>query len=169
LTQCMEELATGAITPDAARENVTEELGDLFFYCVGVAKTAECQHPRTPEYADSVLTAFSAADFSVVESFYGLRWDSGDHAKLAAQVACVTGAAGKLFDVGKQWFIYNKPFDRKALEVAVLVLRHMLGAVRLTWQLTEQEIEEYNRKKLQLRYNKLVYNDQHAQDRADKK
>ncbi len=169
LTQCMEALAAGEMTPVEARENVLEELGDLMFYCVGVTKTEEWQHPRPPEYIDSVLDAFNETDFSTVEKLYGLRWNAADQTKLAELVNCVTGAAGMLFDFGKQWFIYNKPFDRKALEVSVLVLRHRIGAVRLTWELTEQEIEDYNRKKLQLRYNKLVYSDQHAQERADKK
>lgn len=168
LTQCMEALAAGEISLIGARENVLEELGDLMFYCVGVTKTAEWQHPRSPEHIDSVLDAFNETDFSTVEKLYGLRWNAADQAKLAELVNCVTGAAGTLFDFGKQWFIYNKPFDRKALEVSILVLRHMIGAVRLTWELTEQAIEEHNRKKLQLRYNKLVYSDQHAQERADK-
>lgn len=169
LTQCMEALTTGAIARSEARENVTEELGDLTFYCVGCQKTEECQHPKSEEYSNAVLDAFNASDFSTVEGFYGLRWDVASHDKLAALTACVVGAAERVFDIGKQWFIYNKAFDRQKLEVAIMVLRHTLGTVRLVWQLTEQEIEEYNRKKLQLRYNKLVYNDQHAQDRADKK
>ena len=169
LTQCMEALSTGEITRSAARENVTEELGDLTFYCVGCQKTEEWQYPKSEEYANEVLDAFNAADFFTVEGFYGLRWDVAAHDKLAALVACVTGAAERVLDIGKQWFIYNKAFDRKSLEVAVMVLRHTLSTVQLVWELTSQEIEDYNRRKLQLRYNKLVYNDQHAHERADKK
>lgn len=169
LTQCMEALSVGEITLEDARENVTEELGDLIFYCVGCQKTEEWQHPKSEEYANDVLDTFNANDFSVVESLHGLRWNAAPHDKLVALTACVVGAAERVFDIGKQWFIYNKAFDRKSLEVSVMVLRHTLATVRLVWELTEQEIEEYNRRKLQLRYNKLVYSDQHAHERADKK
>lgn len=169
LTQCMAALTAGEIARSEARENVTEELGDLSFYCVGCQKTEEWQQPRSQEYANAVLDEFNAVDCSVLEGFHGLRWDAASHDKLAALVACVVGAAERVFDIGKQWFIYNKSFDRMSLEVALMVLRHALATVRLVWEITEQEIEDYNRKKLQLRYNKLVYNDQHAQERADKK
>lgn len=168
LTQCMEALAANEITREEARENVTEELGDLDFYCVGCQKTAECQHPKSEEYANAVLDAFNATDFSLVEAFYGLRWNGSPPDRLAALTARVVGAAERVFDIGKQWFIYNKAFDRKSLEVAIMVLQHTLKVVRLVWELTEQEVEDYNRRKLQLRYNKLVYSDQHAHERADK-
>lgn len=168
LTQCMELLAAGEITLAAARENVTEELGDLTFYCVGCQKTEECQHPKSDEYLKEVMDAFTATDLSVVTPLYGLLWSVSPSDKLAAVAARVVGAAERVFDIGKQWFIYNKAFDRKSLDVAIMVLRHTLTAVRLVWEITEQEIEDYNRNKLQLRYNKLVYSDQHAQERADK-
>lgn len=169
LTQCMEALAAGEMTRAAARENVTEELGDLTFYCVGCQKTEEWQYPKSMEYVSEVLEAFHNYDRATISGFHGLRWDVASHDKLAALVACVTGAAERVFDIGKQWFIYNKAFDRKKLEVAIMVLQHALATVRLVWEITEQEIEDYNRKKLQLRYNKLVYSDQHAHERADKK
>ena len=167
LTQCMEALAAGEITLAEARENVTEELGDLSFYCVGYQKTEEWQQPKSDEYLKDVLDA--AIDRTEVTEFLGLLWSVSPTDKLAALVSRVVGAAERVFDAGKQWFIYNKAFDRATLDVAIMVLLRTLSTVRLVWELTEQEIEEYNRKKLQLRYNKLVYSDQHAHERADKR
>lgn len=167
VTQCVMGIVSNN-EPAPFRENMVEELGDLRFYCVGIPKAAEFAEPLTAAEIQAFDIAFDAADRGSVAALAGVRWREATAIQHFTMAADVVSTAGDLFDVVKQYVIYNKPFDRVATEVALQLMQDAMKTVQLIWQITDAEIEEYNRRKLKLRYEKLVYSDQAAVARADK-
>jgi len=169
LVHGMQQLATGDATLLEAKENVTEELGDISFYMTGLEKAPEFEEPLTATARENVLLSFDKLDMMAIEEMSSLRWDQCGTDDLCDLSDFVLIAAGEVFDTIKQYVIYNKPFHRTGIELKLHILRHMIGYVRTTWELTVAEIEAHNRAKLQKRYDSLTYSDSAAHDRADKK
>jgi hypothetical protein len=170
LLQAVREYQLGRITPAATRENVVEELGDINFYDTGIG--------NAPEFAKQLSTQQRELIFEKIaergltddsDSMRGISTETASGMQTLLQVTSdVVIAAGVLFDQVKKYVIYNKEFNREAVEVERLVLRNATGAVRMLWWSSAAEIEAYNRQKLDERYWQLVYSNQHAQERADK-
>lgn len=80
----------------------------------------------------------------------------------------IAGEAGELLDAVKKEAIYNKPLDRDNVIEELGDLKFYITGLMYSLDITEEEVEDYNRAKLGKRYGQLVYSDQAAQDRADK-
>ena len=165
LTSCAVSLAEGSFTDMEARENIVEELGDIAFYLTGIDKSDEFREPMTAAQRDRVFNGITVKGLTndVVDGDC-----DEDPTVLIAWCCDAVIAAGDLFDEVKKYTIYNKPLNRVFVEVLRLVLRNACDIVRTSRGISTAEIEMYNRAKLSARYNTLVYNDQHAHDRADK-
>lgn len=82
--------------------------------------------------------------------------------------SCICGEAGELFDAIKKRVIYRKELDRANIVEELGDLEFYLEGLRQEMMITREETLAGNIDKLSARYHKLTYNDQHAQDRADK-
>ena len=80
----------------------------------------------------------------------------------------VATEAGELLDAIKKHVIYNKPLDITNVLEELGDLTFYMEGLKQQLNLTEKQIITENVIKLSKRYHSLVYNDQHAQDRADK-
>jgi len=80
----------------------------------------------------------------------------------------VATEAGELLDAIKKHIIYNKPLDETNVIEELGDLMFYMEGIKQQLRITDPIVLGYNVKKLTQRYSKLVYNDQHAQDRADK-
>ncbi len=120
-------------------ENIVEELGDLEFYLEGL---------RTPLGITREETLFHLGDTDTLS---------------------IPGVAGDVFDAAKKWVIYNKDFDRALLVTALAQFEALLDGLRTILDIPRAATLAGNILKLGERYEGLVYTDQRAQDRADKK
>ena len=80
----------------------------------------------------------------------------------------VATEAGELLDAIKKHVIYNKPLDIKNVLEELGDLTFYMEGIKQQLNLTEKQIITDNVIKLSKRYSQLIYNDQHAQNRADK-
>jgi len=170
LLLCIREYQKGQITPAAARENVIEELGDIQFYDTGISNAAEFAVQLSASQREAIFMAITERGLTDdSDAFRGMSTETDAGIQTLLEVAAdVVVAAGMLFDIIKQYTVYNKELNREAVEVERLALRNATGAVRMLWWSSSSEIEAYNRKKLAKRYWQLVYSNEHAQERADK-
>lgn len=81
----------------------------------------------------------------------------------------ITGEAGELADAIKKEYVYKKPRDLGNLIEELGDIEWYLQAIYTHYNLTRQEIIQLNAEKLERRYAGLVYSDQAAATRADKK
>jgi len=81
----------------------------------------------------------------------------------------VCGEAGELADAIKKHVHYGKEIDIDNVVEELGDLRFYIQAVQNLFGITEQHILQYNAQKLEKRYQGLVYSDQAAIARADKK
>ena len=170
LLLCIREYQKGQITPAEARENVIEELSDILFYDTVISNAAEFADQLSAAQREAIFTAITErglTDDSAAFCGISTETDAGMQTLLEVTADVVT-AAGMLFDVVKQYTIYNRELNREAVEVERLALRNATGAVRMLWWSSSSEIEAYSRNKLAKRYWHLTYCNEHAQERADK-
>lgn len=121
-------------------ENILEELGDLEFYIAGMKPTTE------------------------LHQVYGVgdTWLSGDTATDMLYVS------GELLDCVKRHAIYGKPLDVFRLSTLLSALEYALFCVYQDTGILQAQAIQYNREKLQARYNGK-YSNEAAQARIDKK
>lgn len=125
------------------RENQLEELGDIEFYCQGVA---------TPMGADVVSTALSI--------------DTSPDVEVVLLRLAMHSAA--LLDAAKKFAIYVKPIDSVEVIGQLAKIRGYLNRVYRITNLTRDEALLANINKLGERYSAGSYSDKQAQVRADK-
>jgi NTP pyrophosphatase (non-canonical NTP hydrolase) len=80
----------------------------------------------------------------------------------------ICGEAGELGDAIKKSYVYGKPIDIDNVIEELGDLRFYIQAVMQLFNLTEQEILQYNVNKLAKRYKELTYSDAAAITRSDK-
>lgn len=80
----------------------------------------------------------------------------------------VAGEAGELLDAIKKNAIYKKPLDRENVIEELGDLEFYMERIRQLIGATREEVLESNIAKLGKRYEGFKYNNQAAQDRADK-
>lgn len=133
----------------AVRENVVEELGDLFFYIEQIVQRtgiqidwdAVCTFARNQELtADRIL-------------HHGMH---------------VAVYASQVLDTIKKCAIYNKELDIAALTGQLSLLGRHMVTVGYMFGVEKVEALAANIKKLSKRYEGLQYSDAAAQNRADK-
>jgi NTP pyrophosphatase (non-canonical NTP hydrolase) len=126
------------------RENLVEEFGDLEFFLEGTRQRLGIER----EVASSVVAPpyfpFGVAGFLSI-------------------------AAGRLLDAVKRWTIYNKPLDLDDVKLQLASIEAYMEILRQSLGITREETLEHNIAKLSVRYSKMSYSDQQAQDRADKR
>ena len=79
----------------------------------------------------------------------------------------ISGEAGELLDMIKKAVIYRKGYDRENLIEELGDIGFYIEGLRQAFNVTKEEIVEYNINKLSVRYSK-GYSDKQAQQRADK-
>lgn len=80
----------------------------------------------------------------------------------------VPGEVGELIDAVKKEVIYRKPADRANVVEEIADIRFYLAGLMNAYNITEAELEQQERNKLEARYSTGRYSDQQAKDRADK-
>lgn len=80
----------------------------------------------------------------------------------------ISGEAGELIDAVKKSVIYRFPIDMENIVEELGDLEFYMEGFRQGLGITREETIEANIEKLGRRYEKHVYSDQAAQDRADK-
>ena len=83
-------------------------------------------------------------------------------------VPCISSEAGELWDAIKRYVIYNQPMDRANVVEELGDIEFYLEAIRQALNLTREETLLNNIEKLRIRYSKMTYSDQAAQERKDK-
>ncbi len=134
------------------REDIIEELGDLFFY---VEQIEQNIGPLIswPQLEASVRAANSDP------------WREGDAWRYASGVAVYSGL---VLDSIKKLTVYNKPLDTSTLASHLaMMLQYALGLGMMVG-VTRDTALDANIKKLSKRYEGLTYSDEAAQKRADK-
>jgi len=92
----------------------------------------------------------------------------GDVLEILHSALGVCGEAGELADAIKKEYIYGKERDRANIVEELGDLKFYMQAVANHYGISQLEIIQGNADKLGLRYKKLQYSDQAAQERADK-
>jgi NTP pyrophosphatase (non-canonical NTP hydrolase) len=80
----------------------------------------------------------------------------------------VSGEAGELLDAIKKAVIYRKPLDRINIIEELGDIEFYLQAIREELLITREETLEANKQKLSIRYSKLSFSNEDAQNRNDK-
>ena len=80
----------------------------------------------------------------------------------------IAGEAGELLDAIKKKVAYQKPLDMENVIEELGDLEFYMEALRQELQITRQETLDANQSKLSKRYEKFIYSDKAAQERADK-
>lgn len=134
-------------------ENIVEELGDMEFY---IEAGYQMLGGRRSALADELVLEAS---------------DPAQHQVLGTVTIAMSTTAGRLLDLAKKGWVYNKPLDDNAerairyelmrLECMMEQLLDMVGVLRTT-------VLRTNQTKLGKRYPQGVYTDHAAQVRADK-
>lgn len=96
-----------------------------------------------------------------------MKADTGVMMKLHAGLG-VCGEAGELADAIKKEVIYGKPLNRENIIEELGDLHWYMQAVQNLYQLSDQEILQYNADKLAKRYASLTFSSESAIVRADK-
>lgn len=92
-----------------------------------------------------------------------------EQAHLMHMLLLLSGEVGELVDALKKWIIYRKPLNRVNLVEEMGDIEFALEAIRQVFRMDRTTICAANIAKLSERYKKLVYSDQAAQERADKR
>jgi len=132
------------------RDNLREELGDLYFYI-------EQLRQRVSLVFDMESIEFAASNVDFERPFL--------HLVFAAEIA-VHGS--QVLDTVKKAAIYNKPLDKELLLNQLMALQVSMRCIENYFSITREDAVKYNIAKLSKRYASLSYSDQQAQDRADK-
>lgn len=93
---------------------------------------------------------------------------TANDAVLIHMVMGIAGEAGELLDAIKKPTIYRKEIDRENVIEELGDLEFFMEGLRQTLGITREETLEHNIIKLSKRYVNLTYNDDAAQQRADK-
>ena len=119
----------------------------------------------------SLKNAQGDIEYLRYDAFIGLLFKQMFDPKLDMIHAAIgiSGEAGELLDAVKKHWVYNKPLDRENVVEELGDLRFYIQAMMNLLHISEQEVLQGNANKLSVRYKGLVYTDQAAQDRADKK
>jgi NTP pyrophosphatase (non-canonical NTP hydrolase) len=126
------------------RVNLVEELGDIEFYLEGI---------RAPLGIVREVTS----------------WPPLVSASPLLSAAKISVLGAEVLDQIKKMVIYLRELDREVLVSTMGRLEQYLQALRSFYSVTREETLEANIAKLKKRYEGLVYSDQQARDRADKK
>jgi len=140
LAECMVDYDHGKKT------NAIEEFGDMRFFLQGICNVID----------ENLNYTFAAC--------HGVRIRNSD----TTETLMLLIAAGKLFDAVKRYVIYNGQLDRVKLVDSLVEVVRSITRLYLVVEVSDEIVERSNRVKLGLRYAKLTYGDQAAQQRADK-
>jgi len=140
LAECMVDYDQGKKT------NAIEEFGDMRFYLQGICNAID----------ENLDYTFAAC--------HGVQIRNSD----MTETLMLLIAAGKLFDAVKRYVIYNGQLDRVKLVDSLVEVVRSITRLYLAVEVSDEIVERANRVKLGLRYTKLTYGDQAAQQRADK-
>lgn len=128
-------------------ENVVEEMGDVEFY---------------------IEAAFQATGGRNFPELIVEGHDMSHHQVLGTVTTALTVTAGRLLDLTKKTWVYDKPLNLDAVRYELLRLELMLGCLRDLVGVRRPDVLRSNQAKLGKRYPEGVYTDAAAQERADK-
>lgn len=134
-------------------ENIVEELGDIEFY---VEAYYQAIGGRRSKLADELALEVN---------------DPCGHQVLGTVTIAISSTAGRLLDLTKKSWVYEKPFDdnaERAIRYELLRLEVMMGQVREMIGVRQVDVLGANQGKLGKRYPDGVYTDKAAQERVDK-
>lgn len=142
------------------RANIVEELGDLHFYLEGLRQN----------YRGMSTPGFDYTPPSVI--------NHEPHLKLAMTCLYLESSAADVLDAVKKEVIYEKPRDYDKIASSIAHLENSIrefgsicnayGYACLGDMITHEEVIAHNIAKLSVRYGKLTYSNEAAQERADK-
>lgn len=130
---------------DGTRENLIEELGDFEFYFEGFRQGYDVPLEEVNKFPKT---------FKRVTTH--------------GQIGAVIISTSNLVDVAKKAIIYEKPIDRERLIEEMRQVRYALLSMYDANDLTLEEIQHANKRKLAKRYEGFQYSNAAAQKRADK-
>ena len=134
-------------------ENIVEELGDMEFY---IEAGYQVLGGRRSALADELV--LEAAD-------------PAHHQVLGTVTIAMSTTAGRLLDLAKKGWVYNKPLDdnaKRAVRYELMRLECMMEQLLDMVGVRRPDVLRTNQTKLGKRYPQGVYTDQAAQVRADK-
>lgn len=133
-------------------ENIVEELGDMEFY---IEAGYQVLGGRRSALAGELL----------------LAGDPAQHQVLGTVTIAMSSTAGRLLDLVKKGWVYNKPLDdnaERAIRYELMRLERMMEQLLDMVGVRRPDVLRTNQTKLGKRYPQGVYTDQAAQVRADK-
>lgn len=136
-------------TVPEGRENVVEELGDLFFYLEQLSQRTGIE-----------------LDFDSITAFARNQHLGPDSMLMYGAQCAVAGAA--ILDFCKKAAIYNKELEKGKLEVAMTECAKYAMTIGYMFGVERVEALRENINKLKVRYDGLKYTDKAAQLRMDK-
>lgn len=134
-------------------ENIVEELGDMEFY---IEAGYQVLGGRRSALADELVLDAS---------------DPAQHQVLGTVTIAMSTTAGRLLDLAKKGWVYNKPLDdnaERAIRYELMRLECMMEQLLDMVGVRRPDVLRTNQTKLGKRYPQGVYTDQAAQVRADK-
>lgn len=140
---------TGNATHAEAVENVTEELGDLYFYIEQLTQRTGI-----------------TLDWEVSDTFARSQYIGPD--SVMEHGALVAVYASQVLDTVKKAAVYNKALDETLLRSQLMNLIKFMLTIGYQFGVSRDTVLEHNIAKLSKRYEGLNYSDAAAQLRADK-